>query len=67
VLAINRGYWSIENSCHYIIDWSYDEDRSRIRKEHGPETITRLRRSAIRVIKSKGVPSVPQKMHFISY
>jgi predicted transposase YbfD/YdcC len=42
VLAINRGHWSIENSCHYIIDWNFDEDRSRIRKGHGPENITRL-------------------------
>jgi predicted transposase YbfD/YdcC len=21
----NRGHWGIENSCHYIIDWNYDE------------------------------------------
>lgn len=62
VLATNRGHWSIENSCHYIIDWNYDEDRSRIRTGHGPENITRLRRFAIGVIKSKGVYSVAQKM-----
>ncbi len=30
VLKDNREHWSIENSCHYIIDWNYDEDRSRI-------------------------------------
>jgi predicted transposase YbfD/YdcC len=54
VLTVNRGHWTIENSCHYIIDWNYDEDRSRIRKGHGPENITRLRRFAIGVIKSKG-------------
>jgi len=62
VLATNRGHWSIENSCHYIIDWNYDEDRSRIRTGHGPENITRLRRFGISIIKSKGVRSVPQKM-----
>jgi predicted transposase YbfD/YdcC len=62
VLATNRGHWSIENSCHYIIDWNYDEDRSRISKGHGPENITRLRRFAISIIKSKGVRSVAQKM-----
>ena len=28
VLTVNRGHWSIE-SVHYIIDWNYDEDRSR--------------------------------------
>jgi len=63
VLATNRGHWSIENSCHYILDWNYDEDRSRIRKGFGPENITRLRRFAIGVIKSKGAStSVAQKM-----
>ena len=58
VLQDNRGHWSIENSCHYIIDWNYDEDRSRIRTGYGPENITRLRRFAISVIKSKEVRSV---------
>jgi predicted transposase YbfD/YdcC len=62
LLAINRGHWVIENSCHYILDWIYDEDRSRIRTGYGPENITRLRRFAIGVIKSKGVTNVAQKM-----
>ena len=62
VLITNRGHWCIENSCHYVIDWNFDEDRSRIRKGYGPENITRLRRFAVSVIKSKGVRSVAQKM-----
>ena len=62
VLKVNRGHWTIENSCHYILDWNYDEDRSRIRTGHGPENITRLRRFAIGVIKSHGARSVAQKM-----
>jgi predicted transposase YbfD/YdcC len=62
VLKVNRGHWTIENSCHYILDWNYDEDRSRIRTGHGPENITRLRRFAISVIKSQGARSVAQKM-----
>ena len=62
VLKVNRGHWTIENSCHYILDWNYDEDRSRIRTGYGPENVTRLRRFAVGVIKSKGVRSVAQKM-----
>jgi len=62
VLTTNRCHWTIENSCHYIIDWNFHEDRSRISKGHGPENITRLRRFAIGIIKSKGVRSVAQKM-----
>ena len=66
VLATNRGHWSIENSCHYIIDWNYDEDRSRIRTGNGPENITRLRRFAISIIKLKGARSVAQEMRQLS-
>lgn len=62
VLQDNRQHWRIE-SHHYMIDWNYDEDRSRIRKGYGPENMTRLRRFAIGLIKSKGVRcTVAQKM-----
>lgn len=67
VLQDNRRHWSIENSCHYIIDWNYDEDRSRISKGHGPENITRLRRFAVSIIKAKNVRSVAQKMRELSF
>ncbi len=52
VLGDNRAHWRVE-SCHYIIDWNYDEDRSRIRTGFGPENITRLRRFAIGLLKAK--------------
>lgn len=53
LLQINRGHWVIENRCHYLIDWNYDEDRSRIRTGHGPENVSRLRRFAVALIQSK--------------
>jgi len=56
VLAVNRGHWIIE-SVHHIIDWNYDEDRSRICKGNGPENITRLRRFAIGILKSIQKPN----------
>jgi predicted transposase YbfD/YdcC len=66
VLQTNRGHWGIE-SCHQIIDWSYDEDRSRIRTGYGPENITRLRRFAIGVLKSKGRGGVAEKMRRLTW
>jgi len=62
VLTTNREHWSIENSCHYVIDWNYNEDRCRIRTGHGPENNTRLRRFVVGLIKSKGVVCVAQKI-----
>jgi hypothetical protein len=66
VLMVNRGHWTIENSCHSIIDWNYDEDRSRISTGFGPENMTRLRRFAVGLIKSKEVRSVPDKIRLLA-
>ena len=68
VLRTNRGHWSIE-SVHHIIDWNYDEDRSRIRTGFGPENITRLRRFAIGILKSFQKPSqsIAQLMRRLSF
>ncbi len=52
LLDDNRRHWAVE-SCHYMIDWNYDEDRSQIRTGFGPENMTRLRRFAIGLLKSK--------------
>ena len=54
LLTLNRGHWTIE-ATHHILDWSFDEDRSRIRTGHGPENMTRLRRFAIGLIQGRGL------------
>jgi predicted transposase YbfD/YdcC len=66
ILRTNRGHWCIENSCHYILDWNFDEDRCRIRTGHGPENMTRLRRFAISICKLRDVKNVAQKMRELS-
>ena len=53
LLRFNRGHWSIENGCHYLLDWNWDEDRCLIRTGHGPENLSALRRFAIGLIQSK--------------
>ena len=58
VLTLNRRHWCIENSCHWIIDWNFDEDRSTIRTGFGPENVTRLRRFAVGLIKAVSSDSV---------
>ena len=55
ILTLNRGHWCIENTAHHCLDWSWDEDRSRIRTGNGPENTTRLRRFAIGLIKARGL------------
>ena len=55
LLSLNRGHWCIENTAHHCLDWSFDEDRSRIRTGYGPENTTRQRRFAIQLIKARGL------------
>lgn len=57
LLAYNREHWRIE-AHHYILDWNWDEDRCTLRTGHGPQNLTRLRRFAIGLIKSKSNDSV---------
>lgn len=47
-----RGHWSIENSLHYVLDVSFGEDDSRIRRGHGAENVSRLRRMALNLLKA---------------
>jgi len=46
-----RGHWGIENSLHWVLDVTFNEDQSRIRKDFGPDNFTLLRRFAITIIK----------------
>ena len=57
ILRVNRGHWAIENSCHHVLDMTWDEDRCRIRTGHGPENTSRLRRFAISVINLHAKPT----------
>lgn len=49
-----RGHWGIENSLHWVLDVTFAEDRSRVRKDHGPENFALLRRMAVSLLKAEG-------------
>ncbi|WP_428940593.1 ISAs1 family transposase [Fontivita pretiosa] len=49
-----RGHWGVENGLHHVLDVSFHEDDSRIRKNHAPENVSRLRRIALNLLKDKG-------------
>ena len=59
-----RAHWSIENNCHWVLDVTFKEDKSRIRMGNGPENTGLLRRLCLGVLKrdsSKG--SLVQKRY----
>ncbi len=45
-----RTHWSIENSLHWVLDVSFDEDACRIRKDHAPQNMTLLRQIALNLL-----------------
>jgi predicted transposase YbfD/YdcC len=46
-----RGHWGIENRLHWLLDMTFQEDQSRIRKGHGAENYSRLRRIALNLLR----------------
>ena len=44
---------SIENSLHWVLDVTFREDRSRIKKENAPENFGLLRRLALCLLKKE--------------
>ena len=49
-LTACRGHWHIENKLHWILDVHFDEDASRVRKDHAPENMSIVRRIALNLI-----------------
>ncbi|MBC8132010.1 MAG: ISAs1 family transposase [Deltaproteobacteria bacterium] len=45
-----RSHWGIENSLHHVLDVTFTEDASRIRRGHAPEISASLRRMALNIL-----------------
>ena len=44
-----RSHWAIENSLHWVLDVTMNEDGQRNRKDHGPSNLALLRRLALNI------------------
>jgi len=64
VLNATRQHWAIENSLHWVMDVTFQEDRMRTRKGDSPQNLIVLRNIALNILKqdsSKG--SLRQKRY----
>jgi predicted transposase YbfD/YdcC len=51
LLQAIRHHWSIENRCHWVLDVTFGEDKSRIRVGHAPQNMAILRHLALNILK----------------
>lgn len=52
ILKAIRSHWAIENSLHWVLDMSFNEDYSRIRKENAPHIMTIFRHIALNLLQT---------------
>ena len=50
ILKAIRSHWAIENSLHWVLDMSFNEDYSRIRKENAPYIMAIIRHMALNLL-----------------
>ena len=46
-----RSNWAIENSLHWVLDVTFNEDKSRIRKRNGPENMAIVRHKVLNLLR----------------
>jgi predicted transposase YbfD/YdcC len=53
LLAAVRTHWHVENRLHWVLDVTFREDDSRIRKGHGAQNMAILRHMALNLLKQE--------------
>ena len=48
-----RSHWGVENSLHWVLDMTFREDESRIRKDNAPDNFAVIRHLALNFIKKE--------------
>src|SRR6516162_6273399 len=46
-----RQHWGVENKLHWVLDVSFAEEASRIRKDQGAQTVSELRHIAVHLLR----------------
>jgi len=47
-----RGHWAIENSLHWILDVTFGDDQSRLRKGYGAKNMAVVRHFALNLVRA---------------
>jgi predicted transposase YbfD/YdcC len=67
VAKADRSHWEIENKLHWVLDVTWNEDKSSIRKDNAPEIVNMMRKWALNIInQQKGSLSVKRMTNKIA-
>ncbi len=47
-----RGHWAIENRLHWVLDVTFGDDQSRLRKGHGARKMATIRHFALNLVRT---------------
>ena len=61
-LHLVRARWGIENSLHHVLDVSFGEDASRVRRDFGPRNMALLRRLALSIVRHAPAPGKSMRL-----
>jgi predicted transposase YbfD/YdcC len=64
-----RTHWGIENKIHWVLDVTFREDDSRVRKDNGPQIKSALNRIAINICNNERTKSIAisRKRHIAAW
>jgi len=66
ILKDNRFHWSIEDRLHYVRDFTYDEDRSQIKTNNGPQMMACIRNFVISIFNLLGLNKIASAIRFFA-
>jgi hypothetical protein len=46
-----RGHWAVENRLHWVLDVSFGEDASTVRKDNAPQNLSLLKKIVLNLIR----------------
>lgn len=56
-----RHHWAVENKLHWVLDVTFREDESRIRRGNGAEVMSTLRRLTLNLLKQNTTSNASMK------
>ena len=57
--AAIREHWAIENRLHWVLDVTFADDQSRLRKGHGARNMATVRHFALNLVRDRSRTSAP--------